>query len=117
MQNNSISREARYDTIRAAGFGDKLDRLITLLAGHRAAFEEVIALEGQGPTRVANMIIAEKVKSARGGIKAIERTLDDPQISGSAYGSLGDWGQNGRAPQVADLVRSARFHAKAEIAA
>jgi hypothetical protein len=104
-------RAAAHARICAAGFGEKLDRLIALLADHRIAFQEVLDLAGQDHDRISASILTGLAKRARGGLSAIERTLDDPQLGGSAFGSLGDCVPNRRGPQVEDLVRSARFHA------
>lgn len=111
------ARENNHAAIRRAGHGDKLDRLIAMLAEHRAACEEVIRIDdaycgirarSASPT---GSTLGELRRRARGCILAIDHTLDDPQISGSAYGSLGDWGRNGQAPRIESMLRSARFHA------
>lgn len=106
------ARERNHAAIRLAGHGEKLDRLIALLAEHRASCEEVIRIDdAHCGNSATGSILGELRRRARGCILAIDHTLDDPQISGSAYGSLGDWGPNKLGPQIANMLRSARFHA------
>lgn len=105
------AREARHAELRAAGFGDKLDQLIALFGEHRTQLEEVERLTRSIYRRGATgRILRELSEKARAGRLAMERELDDPQISDSPFGSLGDWGPNGHAPRIAKLVREARFH-------
>lgn len=105
-------RARNHAAIRAAGFGDKLDALIAMLAGHRAACEEVIRLADASDELPGARLLGGLRLRARGCILAIERTLDDPQISGSTHTDLGRWGPNGQGPRIDDMLRSARFHAK-----
>lgn len=88
----------------------KWQALSSLLAGHRAKFERVIALADDAPAGINASILAELANKARGGLRQIAATEANPILDGS-FGSLGQWNQNGRGPAVDDLLRSAEFHA------
>lgn len=110
------ARARNHATIRLAGYGDKLDALIALLAEQRAMCEEVAVLNSsRGPvvSIFAANALAELARRARGCILAIDHTLDDPHVTGT-HSDLGRWGQNGQGPRVADMLRAAWFHAGAK---
>jgi hypothetical protein len=107
-------RTVRHAAIRAQGHGDKLDRLVALLEGHRASLNEVIRLAAYPPDRIAAISLKALDKRARATLRAIDATLDNPLIGDSPYGSLGDWGANGSDVQIRDMLSSARFYASRE---
>lgn len=109
----SRGKAVRHRCIREQGLGGKLDRLIALLAEHRAACDEVVRLDHEAPDNaISSLILRQKAKEARKCIRAIDATLDNPMISRGAFDDLGTWGSNGNGPRVAELLRSARWHAE-----
>lgn len=79
--------------------------LETLLAGHEKLLREVRAIAHRHPK---SKILAALGQSAIAALAAIEVTRRKPQLE-PPYSSLGWWGENGQAPRVRDLLKSARF--------
>lgn len=92
----------------------KAQRWALLVADHTASFREVIRLAAQHPR---DTLLAGYGRRAEAGLHALEAENAAPRISEtSPYGSLGEWGRNGRGPQIDMLVRGARSRA-AELSA
>lgn len=91
-----------------------LDQLIALLDGHKTTLDQVLALEAtavkQGADNVTRHNLNALGNRARRFLRRIEGTLNLP-VLGSAHDDLGEWGENGWAPAIRDLARSAEFHA------
>jgi hypothetical protein len=86
----------------------KQQRWTLLVTEHTATFNEVIRLANQFPRDV---MLAGLKRQAEAGLSALRS--HDAQFSSQphGFGSLGEWGQNGRGPMIQGLARSARFHA------
>lgn len=82
-----------------------------LLAGHREKLQRVIDIAHQdGRDRVTQRILDRLAHRARGYLSSMDLTLSRPVLH-PTHGSLGLWGNNGLAPNIRDLLRSAEFHA------
>jgi hypothetical protein len=82
-----------------------------LLAGHRTQLQRVIALAEQGGRdKVTQYLLDGLAGRARSYLRRIEATLKRP-VFHPTHGDLGLWGENGLAPTIRSIVRSAEFHA------
>lgn len=86
----------------------KRQRWTLLVTEHEASFNEVIRLANQFPRDV---MLAGLKRRAEAGLRALRAHNVEFSSQPHGFGSLGEWGQNGRGPLVAGLLRSARFHA------
>lgn len=88
--------------IRESGNGERLDRLITMLDGHKAKLADAVQIAQARGGRGAAAIVSD----AERALRAIETTLDLPELN-PGFGSLGHWGPNGQAGRVDALLASA----------
>lgn len=109
-----MSRADTHRLIRARSpqAAADLDALVALLDGHRATLNAVLAFEAaaSGADNVTRHNLTMLGNRARAYLRRIERALDLP-VLGSARDDLGEWGENGWAPTIRDIARSAEFHA------
>lgn len=98
-------RAAVYAELRRRGEGERLDLLLALLASHQTALNETIRLADRWPADL-NMIGLRK--RAALFLHHISWALDCPDLGSG--GHLGEWGENGAAPSIRDLLAGARWH-------
>lgn len=107
-----VDRAVIHRLLRERGQGDRLDRLIAMMDGHKATLNEAISIVSSYPgDGFAEQIVCD----AKAALRAIEKELDLP-VLGVRSGSLGTWGRNGNAARIEGLLTSAQHFAKREAA-
>lgn len=102
-----IAENPHHAAIRAAGHGDKLASLLSLLNDHRATLIEAREIAAR---HAGDFIFDRIARSATQWLRRIDAVERDPSVSSSAYGHLGLYGENGHAPIIEALLSEARFH-------
>lgn len=79
-----------------------------LLVDHKASLGEVIRLANKHPL---DGMLSDMRRIAERDLRDLLLEARNPHFSAMphGYGSLGTWGQNGHAPRIRHLLRSAQF--------
>lgn len=100
-----MNRNHRYDAIRMMGDGDALDQFLQIAKVHQDTITQVLEICDRYPADFSFKRIAANARKCR---TALLHELAAPRFCGP-YGSHGDWGENGNAPRVRQMLIEAQW--------